>query len=93
MKTNRFGFPIGNNQSKTANQESKIPMIIPTPEFDPLYAKDGIPFRTKMIQYIEQEFSDLLGDRRQLVHSQRGLETPSNIVTRQLRSDLSTKAA
>jgi len=35
-------------------------MIIPTPEFDPMFADDGVPFRTKMIQYIEREFSDLL---------------------------------
>lgn len=68
-------------------------MIIPTPEFDPLFAEDGIPFRTKMIQYIEREFGDLLADRRQLVHSQRGLETLSNIVTHQLQRDLSSKAA
>jgi len=35
-------------------------MIIHTPEYDPMFADDGIPFRTKMIQYIEREFSDLL---------------------------------
>jgi hypothetical protein len=36
-------------------------MIIPTPEYDPMFAEDGIPFQTKMIHYIRREFSDLLG--------------------------------
>jgi hypothetical protein len=34
-------------------------MIIPTPAYDPLFADDGIPFRTKMLQYILREFADL----------------------------------
>lgn len=38
-------------------------MIIPTPEFDPMFADDGISFRTKMIEYINREFADLLGPR------------------------------
>lgn len=43
-------------------------MIIPTPQYDPMYADDGVPFRTKMIRYIEREFADLLrGRRAQLV--------------------------
>lgn len=36
-------------------------MIIPTPDFDPLFAEDGIPFRIKMLAYIRREFADLLG--------------------------------
>jgi hypothetical protein len=48
-------------------------MIIPTPDFDPLFADDGEPFRTKMLRYIEREFADLLGDRRGLLHSEAGL--------------------
>ena len=36
-------------------------MIIPTPEFDPMFANDGTPFRTKMTRWIEREFQDLLG--------------------------------
>lgn len=36
-------------------------MIIPTPEFDPLFAEDGIPFRIKMIAWIERNFSDMVG--------------------------------
>jgi hypothetical protein len=36
-------------------------MIIPTPEFDPLFAHDGIPFQQKMCAYIRREFADLLG--------------------------------
>lgn len=35
-------------------------MIIPTPQFDPLFAVDDIPFRSKMLDYIEREFSELL---------------------------------
>jgi hypothetical protein len=35
-------------------------MIIPTSEFDPLFAEDGIPFRTKMIEYIKREFTEFL---------------------------------
>ena len=49
-------------------------MIIPTPDFDPLFTEDGIPFRTKMLGYIEHEFSDILGDRRRLLNSNTGLD-------------------
>lgn len=49
-------------------------MIIPTPAFDPLFAQDGIPFRTKMIEYIGREFADLLGPRLGLLQSEQGLE-------------------
>ncbi|WP_437227077.1 hypothetical protein SH661x_000163 [Planctomicrobium sp. SH661] len=35
-------------------------MIIPTPEFDPFFAQDGVPFREKMNAYIQREFADLL---------------------------------
>ncbi len=35
-------------------------MIIPTPEFNPMFAHDGIAFRDKMIAYIQQEFADLI---------------------------------
>ena len=48
-------------------------MILPTPEYDPLFADDGEPFRAKMLRYIEREFADLLGDRRGLLHSEAGL--------------------
>jgi len=40
-------------------------MIIPTPEFDPFFAHDEIPFQEKMRGYIEREFSELI-DPRQL---------------------------
>jgi anthranilate synthase component 1 len=50
-------------------------MIIPTPEFDPLFAEDGISFRAKMIEYIKREFADLLGPRIGLLQSAEGLET------------------
>ncbi|QDU97021.1 hypothetical protein [Lignipirellula cremea] len=48
-------------------------MIIPTPEFDPMYAHDGIPFEQKMIAYIDREFSDLLGPRRAWLQERGGL--------------------
>ncbi|GEM_PF-1772667 len=35
-------------------------MIIPTADFNPMFAEDGVPFREKMLAYIQQEFSDLL---------------------------------
>jgi hypothetical protein len=60
-------------------------MILPTPEFDPLFADDGMPFRTKMLDYIEQEFADILGDHRRLLHSPSGLDW----LTQQLRRELS----
>ena len=49
-------------------------MILPTPEFDPMFADDGIPFRIKMLGYIEQEFADILGDHRRLLHSNSGFD-------------------
>ena len=49
-------------------------MIIPTSDFDPLFAADGIAFRTKMIAYIKREFADLLGPRIGLLQSEEGLE-------------------
>lgn len=54
-------------------------MIIPTPEYDPMYADDGVPFRTKMIQYIAREFSDLLGPQIGLLKSDAGLELLSSL--------------
>ncbi len=36
-------------------------MIIPTAEFDPMFADDGVPFAEKMNAYIVREFADLLG--------------------------------
>ena len=44
-------------------------MIIPTAEFDPLFAQDGTPFRDKMLAYIRREFADLLGSASGLVAS------------------------
>jgi hypothetical protein len=49
-------------------------MIIPTAEFDPMFADNGIPFRTKMLAYIAQEFADLLGDGRRLLRNEGGLD-------------------
>ena len=68
-------------------------MIIPTPDFDPLFADDGIPFRTKMLGYIEQEFSDILGDRRRLLASDSGLERLAEVMTSQLSREAVREAA
>jgi hypothetical protein len=54
-------------------------MITPTPEYDPMFADDDIPLRTKMIQYIEREFGDLLGAHRGLLRTDEGLATLSRI--------------
>jgi hypothetical protein len=55
-------------------------MIIPTPEFDPLFADDGIPFRVKMLRFIEREFADLLQERPQIsddLHNLKSMEIAS----------------
>jgi hypothetical protein len=49
-------------------------MIIPTAEFDPMFAEDGVPFRAKMIDYIRREFADLLGPRIGLLEAKNGLD-------------------
>lgn len=54
-------------------------MIIPTAEYNPMFADDGIPFRDKMIDYILCEFSDTLGPRAGLLHRVDGIETLSAI--------------
>ena len=68
-------------------------MIIPTPDFDPLFADDGIPFRTKMLGYIEQEFADILGDRRRLLSSDSGLERLAELISNQLSREAAREAA
>jgi len=50
-------------------------MIIPTAEYDPLFARDGIPFREKMIGYIIREFGDTLAARADLSLSELLRET------------------
>ena len=54
-------------------------MITPTPEFDPMFADDGVPLRTKMIQYIQREFGDLLGTQTGLLYTDEGLAVLSRI--------------
>lgn len=49
-------------------------MIIPTAEFNPMFADDGGPFRDKMIRWIEEEFQDLLGEDARGLRSPGGLE-------------------
>ena len=52
-------------------------MIIPTPDFDPLFAEDGIPFGLKMLQYIQREFADLLGPDTSLIGTEAGFAVVS----------------
>ncbi len=56
-------------------------MIIPTPDFDPMFADDGVPFQTKMLQYIRCEFSDMLGPNVALLETPRGLDQLSRTVS------------
>lgn len=57
-------------------------MIVPTAEYDPMFANDGVPFREKMIQYIQHEFGDVLGPRAGLLHSEAGLEALAAMTAR-----------
>ena len=68
-------------------------MIIPTADFDPLFAEDGIPFRTKMIEYIGREFADLLGPRLGLLQTEKGLETLAGIYHPERRGSARRKVA
>ncbi len=54
-------------------------MIIPTPEYNPMFAQDGIPFREKMLDYIHREFRDTLGPKVGLLNSDAGLEILSTL--------------
>ena len=54
-------------------------MIIPTPEFDPLFAQDGIPLQQKMCAYIRREFADLLGSGVTLLDIPGGLDQLSRL--------------
>lgn len=56
-------------------------MIIPTAEFDPMFANDGTPFREKMLAYLEHEFAELLhGPARDLLQQkQDSLKTSSDL--------------
>ena len=70
-------------------------MITPTPEFDPMFADDGVPLRTKMIQYMKREFGDLLGAQVGLLHTNEGLAVLSRIYLNSSSSETShpSKAA
>ena len=48
-------------------------MIIPTPEYDPMFADDGTPFCDKMMDYIRREFSDLLPANAAKIETQQDL--------------------
>jgi hypothetical protein len=68
-------------------------MILPTPEFDPMFADDGIPFRTKMLAYIEREFFDILGDPRRLLRSESGLDWLAQRINREIPQKRPQEAA
>jgi hypothetical protein len=68
-------------------------MIIPTPEFDPLFAEGGISFKTKMIEYIKREFGDVLGSRIGLLRSDEGLETLAGMYCHEKCESTRRKAA
>ncbi len=68
-------------------------MIIPTAEYDGLFAQDGIPFREKMTQYIRREFRDVLGPRVQLLNSPDGLEQLAAIYAKTRSAKSASKAA
>ena len=80
------------SRARLATKRS-LKMIIPTPEFDPLFAEDGVPFRTKMLGYIEREFSDILGDRQRLLNSNSGLDWLAQQISRELSPARSHEAA
>ena len=48
------GFASMLNFRRTRDCSQGDNVIIPTPEFAPMFAEDGIPFRAKMIEYIER---------------------------------------
>jgi hypothetical protein len=68
-------------------------MIIPTADFDPMFAEDGVPFRAKMIAYIRQEFADLLGPRLGLLRHDEGLEILADMFFVENRESPGRKAA
>jgi hypothetical protein len=68
-------------------------MIIPTPDFDPMFAVDGIPFQNKMIEYIRREFADLLGPRLGLLQSEMGLKALAEMYHPATMESTSRKAA
>jgi hypothetical protein len=68
-------------------------MIIPTAEYDPMYADDGVPFRAKMIRYIEREFGDLLRGSGRSLPGEGGLEMLAETAASQRRGDAAREAA
>jgi len=68
-------------------------MIIPTPEYDAMYAGDGVPFRAQMIRYIEREFGDMLRGPGGQLPTDRGLETLAETTASQPRGDAARDAA
>lgn len=68
-------------------------MIIPTPEFDPMFADDGVPFRAKMVDYIEREFADILTPHLYLLQNDGDLDELVSRIAAQPADSRSAKAA
>ena len=68
-------------------------MIIPTPDFDQLFAIDGIPFGLKMCQYIQREFADILIPNTVFVESEAGWEVVARLPFPAVESTESQKNA
>lgn len=68
-------------------------MIIPTADFDPMFADDGVPFRTKMVAYIREEFADLLEPRRGLLQNAADVEILADMSRSEDRDSAARKAA
>lgn len=58
-----------------------------------MFADDGIPFRIKMLAYIEREFADDLGSRRGLLCSESVLDWLTQQINRELSQPRSQVAA
>ena len=68
-------------------------MIIPTSDFDPLFADDGIPFGLKMRQYIQREYADQLGPYTALLDSKAGLAVVAKMFLPEFETTASQKDA
>jgi hypothetical protein len=45
-----------------------------------MFARDGVPFRTKMLDYIRREFADVLGPRLSLLREESNLDTLAAVI-------------
>ena len=56
-------------------------MIIPTADFNPMFARDGVLFRDKMLAYIGREFGDLLASQPAAAAAVKQLAEESAVAT------------